>query len=154
MSRPLAAIATGGAIAGAFDIAYAMIYSYFRSGVAPTRILQSVASGLLGRAAYDGGAATAALGLALHFLMALAMAAAYVFAARRLPALIRRPVLYGSLYGLFLYLFINLVVLPLSRFPSLAMPATITIVTSIIVHMFLVGVPIALAARRVHTRIE
>jgi uncharacterized membrane protein YagU involved in acid resistance len=149
MNRKLAAILTGGLIAGTMDICYAVGYSYLRSGVAPKTILQSVASGLLGRDAYSGGTATATLGFALHFLMALAIAAIYLLAARWLPALIRRPYLYGSLYGLVVYLFMNLVVLPLSRMPPRgAMPALLTIVTSIIVHMFLVGVPIALASRR------
>ena len=55
MNRKVAAILTGGLIAGVMDISYAVLYSYFRSGVAPTRLLQSVASGLLGSEAYTGG---------------------------------------------------------------------------------------------------
>ena len=46
---------------------------------------QSIASGLLGKAAYEGGSATAPLGLALHFFIAFVMALVYVLAARRLP---------------------------------------------------------------------
>jgi hypothetical protein len=150
MSRKLSAILTGGFVAGFFDICYAVIYSYARSGVPPSRILQSVASGLLGRDAYSGGAATATLGLGLHFFMTLLMAAAYVVAARWRPVLVHRHILCGALYGAFLYAFMNLVVLPLSRFPPRPAPALITMITGLIVHMFLVGVPIALAARRAH----
>ena len=55
MNRKIASIVLGGLIGGAFDIAYAIIFSNLRSGVAPSRILQSVASGLLGSDAYTGG---------------------------------------------------------------------------------------------------
>ena len=78
----LTAILLGGFVAGAIDISYAIIANLAR--VAPEKVLQSVASGLLGRAAYQGGAATASLGLFLHFAMTIAMAAIFVAAARSL----------------------------------------------------------------------
>jgi hypothetical protein len=62
------AILVGGLIAGAIDITYALGFSASR-GVAPTRILQSVASGLLGPSSFEGGTATAALGFVLHFVL-------------------------------------------------------------------------------------
>lgn len=148
--RALSSIVLGGLVAGAFDITYATVFSYFRSGVPPMRILQSVASGLLGSAAFEGGVPTAALGLALHFGIALVAAAVYVFASRYLPVLVRRPVLAGSVYGIGIYAFMNLVVLPLSRFPRKVSFPLPVLITGLLVHMFLIGVPIALAARRVH----
>ena len=78
------AILWGGLIAGALDITYAIVFYYFWSGVAPAVILQSVASGLLGRASYGGGFATAALGLFLHFLIAYIWATIYYLASRKL----------------------------------------------------------------------
>jgi uncharacterized membrane protein YagU involved in acid resistance len=148
--RALSSIVLGGLVAGAFDITYATVFSYFRSGVPPMRILQSVASGLLGSAAFEGGVPTAALGLALHFGIALVATAIYVFASRYLPVLVRRPVLSGSAYGVAIYAFMNLVVLPLSRFPrKLSFPLPV-LITGLLVHMFLIGVPIAFAARRAY----
>jgi len=146
--RALSSILLGGLVAGVFDITYAVVFSYLRRGVPPSRVLQSVASGLLGPAAYDGGAPTAALGLALHFGIALVVAAVYVFASRYLPVLVRRPVLAGSVYGLGVYAFMNLVVIPLSRVPPRTSFPLITLATGLLVHMFLIGVPIAFAARR------
>lgn len=150
MPPKLSAVLLGGLIAGALDIFYAVAFSYFRSGVPPVRILQSVASGLLGRDAYAGGFATAALGLGLHFFIAFCAAAVYVFASSWLPVLIRRPFLCGALFGAFVYAFMNLVVLPLSLVPPRPPPALVVIVTSLLVHMFFVGVPIALASRRAY----
>ena len=83
-------------IAGTFDITYAITFSYFRSGVSPERLLQSVAAGAFGRdAAFAGGAATAAAGLGFHYVIAFTITAIFFAAAARLPWLTRRPVLLG-----------------------------------------------------------
>src|SRR5258708_18358295 len=68
-SRALRAILLGGLIAGTIDISYACIFSYLRRGTSPVRVLQSVASGALGRSAFDGGARTAAPWLVFPFLI-------------------------------------------------------------------------------------
>jgi hypothetical protein len=140
------AILVGGLIAGAIDISYAVGFSAFR-GVAPMRILQSVASGLLGSPAYQGGAGTAALGFLLHFLLMLIIAAIFYVASKRLRFLLARPVLWGAIYGFLVYWVMNLVVLPLSAFPSTVKFVPVVVITSLIVHAFGIGVPIALASR-------
>jgi hypothetical protein len=146
--RVLPSILLGGLVAGFFDITYATVFSYFHSGIAPIRILQSVASGWLGQAAFDGGVPAAVLGLFTHFGIALTAAAIFVLASQRLPDLVRRPVAWGIAYGTVIYAVMNLVVLPLSRTrPRMAFPP-IVLITGLIVHMFLIGLPIALAARR------
>jgi hypothetical protein len=134
-------------IAGALDITYAIVFSYLRSGTPPARLLQSVASGALGRDAFTGGNATAALGLAFHFLIAFLITAIFFAAAARAPALTRRPLLVGALYGIVVYLVMNFVVIPLSKIGPRPLPATIVIVTGVLVHMFLIGAPIASGAR-------
>lgn len=145
MRKGLVAIGVGGFVAGALDIAYACVHGWV-NGFAPDRILQSVASGLLGRAAYDGGAATATLGLALHFAMTWLMAAAFVAAAQRLELLRQSAWIAGPLYGAAIYLVMNRIVLPLSAFPG-QQPTALSL-PGLLVHMFFVGLPIALAAAR------
>jgi len=150
-NRTLSSILLGGLVAGAFDITYAMVISYLRRGVSPVRVLQSVASGWLGPASFEGGMSSAALGLASHFFIALTAAAVYVLASRYLPILVRQPVLCGAVYGLGIYVVMNYVVIPLSRVPPRpGPPAFIVWGTGLLVHMFLIGVPIALAARRAY----
>ncbi|MGH9387444.1 MAG: hypothetical protein ACRD2N_24540 [Vicinamibacterales bacterium] len=136
----------GALVAGALDIIYAIVFSYFRSGVAPSRILQSVASGALGRAAYDGGAQTAALGLGFHFLNAF-ITTIFFLAARAMPRLVQKPIAIGAAYGVVVYLAMNYVVIPLSAIGVFPRPAMVVWVSGVLVHMFLIGVPIALAAR-------
>lgn len=140
-------VLAGGLIAGVCDITYAVAFSGFR-GVPPIRILQSVASGLLGAKAFDGGWSSAALGLALHFLIALILAVIFYLASRSLSVLVRHPVICGLCYGFAVYWTMNLVVLPLSAFPRKVSFVPIVVVTGLLVHMFFVGLPIALAVRR------
>ena len=139
----LTAILVGGAIAGAIDISYAIIISLSR--VAPERILQSVASGLLGRDAFEGGAPTALLGLFLHFAICTAIAAIFVSAARALPLLRQHLIAAGIVYGVSVYFVMRWVVVPLSRFPG---DLRVIHPLEIAVHAFGVGLVIALAARR------
>jgi hypothetical protein len=108
------------------------------------RTLQSVASGLLGRGALDGGWATAALGVALHFTIALGAATVYYLASRRIALMVQRPVLSGLLFGALVYLCMSRVVVPLSAAPF-RIPLTLL---DLAVHMFFIGLPIALAVRR------
>ena len=133
---------------GVLDILYAFVFAYFRNGTPPSRILQAVASGALGREAYAGGTTTAAIGLGFHFLIAFIITAIFFAAASRMPALTRRPVITGALYGIGVYLVMNFVVIPFSRIGVRPQPATIALVMGVLVHMFLIGVPIASGARR------
>ena len=138
----------GGLIAGTLDISAACLTAWLRAGVGPIRLCQSVASGLLGPAAFDGGIKTALLGLALHFLIATVATAVFYLASRKWLFLIERPVQFGLLYGVFVFLFMNYVVLTLSRIPPRA-PATLTgFLIGILTIMFCVGLPIALVMRR------
>lgn len=146
-NRAAQAILWGALIAGAIDISYAIGFSATR-GVPPTRILQSVASGLLGSPAYQGGVATAVVGLLLHFLLMLIIAAIFYVASTRMRFLVAQPVLWGALYGFVVYWVMNLIVLPLSAFPSEVKFVPVVVITSLIVHAFGIGVPIALASRK------
>ncbi len=143
--RPFQAILTGGLICGVLDITAAFIvYGYF--GLKPLRLLQGIASGLLGRQSYSGGAATALLGLLCHFVIAFGAAAIFVAASRVMPFLIRRAILAGALYGMIVYFFMNRVVVQLSRAAHNPFSLKFMII-GVIVHIFCVGLPIALATR-------
>jgi hypothetical protein len=147
MKRIVPAAALGGFVGGALDIVYAVVLWGYILGGSPMRVLQSVASGLLGKAAYDGGVGTAALGLALHFFIAFCMALAYVLASRKLPALTARPLVFGALYGLVLFMVMNFVVVPLSAIGWRTMSA-VGALRALIPHVVFVGPAIAWAAAR------
>ena len=143
-------VLAGGLVAGVLDITYACVYWAIKAGTPPTRIFQSVATGVLGKDAFNGGTASAALGLTLHMLIAIAMAFAYFLMARRAPVLVRRPIALGAAYGLFLYCFMRFVVVPLSAAGGGGGGGRdmLWVALTIVVHALFVGVPIALFASR------
>lgn len=141
------AIFWGGLLCGVFDITQAFLAWGIQNGAKPADILHSVASGLLGPRAFQGGAATAALGLVLHFIIAFGAATVYYVASRWIPFMTTHAVLSGLLFGEMVFWFMRLVVVPLSAAHQGKFTMA-TLITGPIGHMFLVGLPIALAVRR------
>ena len=135
------------AVAGTLDISMALLF-WGLKGASCERLLQGIAGGLLGRAAYDGGFPSAALGLVLHFCMMAVMAGAYFWASLRAQYLVRRPLLWGAIYGAALLGLMNYIVVPLSAFPGKPVFNPVWFLSDLGSHVFFVGIPIALYARR------
>lgn len=140
------AVLWGGGLCGVLDLTAAIVQWRIR-GVSPVRIMQSIASGLLGRSAFEGGAATAALGVALHFFIALVWATVFYGLSRIQPWLLRYPVLAGTAYGVVVYFFMYDVVLPRSNFSRGPFSVQLMLI-GLAVHICCVGLPISLAVRR------
>ena len=116
------------------------------------RILQSIAAGWLGRDSYSGGAATALLGTLSHFAIAIVASATFYAASLRLSGLVHHVFVAGAVFGLGMYGVMNFIVVPLSAVARSPASAPLTTITGLLVHMFLVGVPIALGARQASRR--
>ena len=147
-SNPFKPIFWGGLIAGTLDLTGACVASWLRAGVTPERVMQSVASGLLGQASYEGGAKTAALGVVLHYLIATTWTIVFYLASRKLRFLWQQPLVWGLLYGVIVYAFMNFVVLPLSAFPQRTPPRLSGRIIGLLIIMFCIGLPISLIVRR------
>jgi hypothetical protein len=139
------AILLGGLVVAALEGLDAVVFYGIR-GVAPIRVFQQISSGVLGRAAFTGGLRTALLGVALHFVVAMAIAAVYYAVSRKVGILTRHPVACGIGYGVLVYACMNLVVLPLSA-ASHGPPTLPVLVNGLLIHAVGVGVPSALVAR-------
>jgi hypothetical protein len=148
LKRPRAfnAIVYGGLAVGVLDgLAAVILTIYFGRSVSV--MFQYIASGLIGRASFQGGWATVLLGVSLHFLIAFIWTAIYFGASLKLPALIRRALICGPIYGLVVYFAMQRIVLPLSAVQS--PPFSFAgMMRGIIVHILCVGLPIALLAQR------
>jgi hypothetical protein len=140
------AILWGGLFVGLFDIMDAIIFFGIRRGLTPGQVFQSVARGLLGRDAFAGGAATIALGAVLHFSIATCVAATCVLASSRITILASKPLIFGPLYGVCVFAFMYLVVLPLSQVGWIHFDA-LGFFNALGIHMFGIGLPSALAAQ-------
>jgi uncharacterized membrane protein YagU involved in acid resistance len=141
-------ILLAGFIAGCCDITAALIVYCTMLPLTPVRLLQGIAAGILGRqAAYAGGARTAALGFACHFVIALGAAAVYFALTRVFSFLNRSLILSAAIWGTIVYFFIQYVVLPLSRIGMPHFNLKFTII-GLIIHFFCIGLPIAAITRR------
>lgn len=139
-------IAIAGLVAGVLDIGYVLVF-YGLRGASGVKLLQGIAAAVLGRdAAAKGGLATAALGLAMHFAIALGCAAIFYALSRKRRFLIAQPWVFGSLYGVAVWLVMQLVVLPLTATPPKAFPPSQGWPV-FIAHLLCVGLPIALIVR-------
>lgn len=141
-------IVLGGVAVGTLDLLFACTFWSVLRDVAPERILQSIAAGVQGTAAFDGGGGSALLGAACHYFISLVFVLAYYVASGRIQALVRDPLRYGLLYGLVLYGVMTYVVVPLSNAPQPTKTYLPWVVASIIVHAVL-GAICAWFARRV-----
>jgi uncharacterized membrane protein YagU involved in acid resistance len=140
------AILWGGLVAGVLDATDGVV-AFGLQGLNPIQVLQYIASGVLGKAAFSGGLATAGLGTLLHFFIAFTVAAVYVLASRKIVALKTQAIAFGLTFGALVYLVMTYTVLPNSAVePS---PFSLALfLNGIIGHALFVGLPIALYARR------
>ena len=142
----LLAVLWAGFACGVLDITAALVvYGFF--GAKPVPLLQGIASGLLGQKAFNGGLATALLGLLCHFFIAFGAAAVYYVVSRTIRILIQRAVVSGVLYGVAVYFFMNRIVSPLSAVGKRPFSIRMMIV-GMVIHIFCVGLPISLSVRR------
>jgi len=140
------AVLWAGFACGILDITAALVvYGYL--GLKPMRLLQGIASGLLGPKAFDGGLATPLPGLLCHFVIAFGAAIVYFVASRGIPFLIQNAVASGVLYGVAVYFFMNRIVLPLSAAAKRPFSFKLMII-GVVIHIFCVGLPISLSIRR------
>lgn len=139
---PVLAIMVGGFAAGVLDILYAFAMANLR-GNSGARVLLAIASGLLGKDAYQGGPAVHGLGLALHFAILQVAAALYFVASRNVQLLRQHYVVCGLMFGVMVYLTMNFIVLPLSAVPFTIQHTPAVLLQGFISHALLVGLPIS-----------
>lgn len=146
VSRAAKAILIAGFVCGVLDGLSAIVLTKALGG-STVRMFQGIARGLQGTAAFQQGANSVLLGVALHFAIAFGAAAVYYLASRLLPVLIRRALLCGVLYGAAVHLFMTFVVIPLSAIGQRPfVPRVFCYLLAI--HMVVVGPSISLMVRR------
>jgi len=147
----LRAIVTAGLVVGVLDISSAFVI-WWQRGVALQRGLQGIAAGLLGAQSYEGGMATAGLGLALHFFVAFVVVLIFYAASRKIPFLTKHPFVSGVLYGIGVYIVMYWFVLP-SAFSTFRHRLSNELL-AVAIHICLIGWPTAFIVRRYSQRTE
>jgi len=109
---------------------------------------QYIASGALGIAAFEGGIATALLGVFFHLIISFVIAGVFILSADRIP-LLRRYAIAGSLlYGFGVFIVMHMIVTPLSATPPIPAPTLPWLIEHIIEHILTVGLPLGILVRR------
>ena len=147
----LGAIVLGGTLCGVLDITAAFVVYGGLYGVNPLLILKGIASGLLGPSAFDGGYSVALLGLFLHFFIAFGATFVYVQLSRWVSQLVPNVHVSGALYGVTVYFFMAYVVVPLSAH-SKGHFSFVSMLIGVVIHIFCVGLPIAVTTRKYYSK--
>lgn len=137
-------VAIGAAV---LDLGFAVLF-WVAEGVPAIRVLQSIATWLLGPAAFEGGIATAVLGSVLYVFLMWTLAVIYRGLSRSFPRLLRQPVRFGLAYGALMYGLVFHIAVPLFTAAGPASQRLDWIVACVLAYMVLVGLPCAWAARR------
>lgn len=151
--RPSSALSTpgmallAGLLVGTLDISAAFTKFYLSTGKNPLLILKAIASGLFEPAAFSGSVGTMVLGLGLHYFIALSFTALFFWFYPKVAFLSRHKLAAGVLYGLFIWVVMNLIVVPLSRVPARPLHLLPALEEALIL-VFMIGVPLALLAGR------
>jgi hypothetical protein len=136
-------------LVGVLQLTEEVAFLWFAYGTRPFRVPQIVAAGLLGRQSFSLGATSVLLGLLLHLAVAFSVVAAYALGSSRFLSLQRHVLGSGLLYGLAVYAFMRVVVLPTSALPEeLKRPTLLSLLNGVLGHAFLVGLPTAWAVHR------
>ena len=132
-----------GLVAGILDAIAGVIVYFIFFNLTPLQVLQFIATGIHGPEAMNGGIPMIIAGTIYHFIIAYGFAIIYFFIYPKLSFLRKNISLMGLLFGLGIWLVMNLIVLPQSNIPKSSFDINLAIV-GIIWHMVLVGLPIAL----------
>lgn len=154
MKLSLKTILTAGLVAGTLDLTLAIVYFGVTMHAPFAAVPQAVASGVLGARAFRLGIASAALGIFLHYFIALTVADFYYAASLRIPFLNRQPILSGAAYGIAVYLVMQYIVVPLSARPGPRHFTHAWLIANIASHILFIGITISLITRHYATRVN
>ena len=139
-----------GLLVGTLDAGAAVIQFIIPTMRNPVRIFEYIASGVFGMKAFSGGAVMAVMGLSFHYFIATAWTSLFFTVYPRIPWLAKNKVAGGLLYGVFIWLMMNLVILPLSNVPQFPIRVTGAAI-GVLILMLVVGLPISLRANKYYS---
>ena len=152
MSSLIAAILVSGLIIGAMDGIAAIAHAYGLRGTLPSTVFRYVASAVFGRDAFTGGSTMVVWGVVFHMTVATGWTALYFLVAPQLKFAASNKVLAGMAYGLFVWVMMNFVVVPMTRVTVGVIRPSVPTALMILIHLFVIGVPISLLAQRYHAK--
>lgn len=139
-----------GFIAGSLDLAGAIISATIMNQKFPNKIFHYIASGVFGKAAFSGGSSMIIWGTLFHYLIAYTFTIFYFLIYPKVGFLASNKIVSGILYGAFVWVIINQIVVPLSNVTRGPFNITQAIV-GMVVLILMIGLPIAFNAHKYYT---
>lgn len=137
-----------GLVAGTLDISENIIFNAFRH-ITPYQIFQYISSGLIGGNSFTMGGASVALGVAIHYAIAMTWTVVFYLLSRRLKFLTRQAAICGIVYGGVVYVIMNFAVLPMTGVPHARAAMTLASrISGVLALLFCIGLAIALLVKK------
>jgi hypothetical protein len=151
-SRPvIKTIAWVGLLAGTLDILSACISAYLSGGITPVTVLKYVASGFFGKEAFAAGTMMPVYGLLFHYIIAYSFAAFFFWIYPSIKFLSKNVILTAIVYGIFIYVVMDLIILPFTKVPKGAFRIDKALLAAAIL-IVAIGLPLSIVARRFFRR--
>lgn len=147
-------IIKAGIIVGTLDILSAFIYYFIRTGgKSPFDVLKFIASGIFGKEAYSGGNMMILLGLILHYVIAFAFTIFFFWLYPKITIFSENKILAGTFYGIFIWVVMNLIVVPLSNIPNRPFNIANAII-NVIILIVCIGIPLSFMANTFYNKVQ
>ncbi len=139
-------IVKAGLIVGTLDILSAFIYYFIKTGKKDFEsILKYIASAIFGKEAFAGGSLMILTGLALHYIIAFTFTIFFFWLFTKIKILSKNKILTGIVYGIFIWVIMNLVVVPLSNITRRPFNLNNAIINALIL-IICIGIPLSFIA--------
>ena len=143
---------TAGLVAGTLDITAACIQAYLKTETMPSQVLKYVASGAVDPKTFSNDTMLAAVGLLVHFIIAISFTFFFFFLSKQIPSLVKYPIPIGILYGVLVWGTMRFIILPyISRLnpkPIVGQEAIKNAAIAAAIIVVCVGIPIVLFAKK------
>jgi uncharacterized protein YacL len=140
-----------GLIVGTLDITAACTYYFIKTGNGPANVLKFVASGVFGKEAFSGDAKMLVAGLLIHYVIAFAFTIFFFWLHPKVNGLLKNRILTGIAYGIFVWVVMNLIAVPLSNVASRPFNA-INAIINVVILIVCIGIPLSFMASTVYKR--
>lgn len=137
-----------GLLTGTLDAIGALLWSY---GTSPAIIFKYIASGVFGKAAFNGGWGMVWAGLFFHYLIAYSFSTVFFILYPAIIRVLKNKYITAVVFALITWLITNLVIVPLSQIGWRSMSIT-HILVGFGILIFTIGLPIALICDRIYSK--
>lgn len=141
-----------GLLVGTLDILSAFIYYFLKTGKKDVlNVLKYVASGLFGKGSFSGGNGIILTGLLLHYTIAFVFTLLFFWLFPKIKVFSKNKIMTGVGYGVFVWMVMNLIVVPLSNI-SMRPFDTVDAIINMLILIVCIGIPLSIRANNFYTK--